>query len=207
MSSIACDVVILPNNELSAKAISASQKLAALDTVFTLKVGEFYPHASVYMLQLNETDIPSAKELLANVAAITNELQLTATTYDQTKCFFDTEYLKPKVLQSLQDDVVAALNPIRDGLRDKDKPRMLESAGLALENYKNYGWNTIGDLYRPHMTLTRFKNEQANPQELLPDVSSFRGTFSRLALFEMGDNGTAVRMIAEFELAGSSTER
>ena len=188
-------------------AISASQKLAALDTLFTLKLGEFYPHDSVYMLQLNEADIPSAKELLAKVAAITNELQLTAIRFDQTKCFFDVEYFKPNELQRLQDDVVAALNPIRDGLRDKDKPRMLQSTGLALENYKNYGWNTIGELYRPHMTLSRFKNEQTNPQELLPDVSSFSGVFSRLALFEMGDNGTAVRVIAEFELAGSSTVR
>lgn len=203
MRSIACDVVILPNSELEAKAVDASEKLAVLDTLFTLKLGEYHPHASVYMLQLKKTDIIIAKELLAKVALMTRGLKLTATRYDQSKCFFDAEYHKPKELQNLQDAVVAALNPIRDGLREKDKPRMLEATGLALENYEKYGWNAIGDLYRPHMTLTRFTSEQPIPEKLLSDISSFSGTFSRLAIFEMGDNGTAVRKIAEFELFDS----
>lgn len=207
MISIACDVVILPNGELEAKAIDASQKLATLGALFTLKIGDYHPHASVYMLQLRDTDILSANELLAKIASKTSELNLTATKYDQSKCFFDAEYQKPNELQCLQDAVVAALNPIRDGLREKDKPRMLEATGLALDNYEKYGWNSIGALYRPHMTLTRFNTEQTNPEAKLPDSSSFSGTFSRLGLFELGNNGTAVRKIAEFNLVGSSVAR
>ncbi len=80
---------------------------------------------------------------------------------------------------------------------------MLEATGLALDNFKQFGWNSIGALYRPHMTLTRFNNQQTDPEALLPDVAGLSGTFTRLGLFEMGDNGTAVRKIAEFELIGS----
>lgn len=202
MSSLPCDVVILPNDELANKAISASQKLAPLGGLFTLEIGKYFPHASLYMLQLKEDDLENVKSLLAEIASKTSILNLKASNYEQKEAYVDVEYARNEQTDSLQQQVVATLNPIRDGMREKDKARMLEATGLALENFQNYGYKYVGELFRPHITFTRFGNEQPTAQELLPELATFNGTFTKLGLFEMGDNGTCVRKIAEFDLSG-----
>lgn len=200
MSSLPCNVVILSDDDLANKAISLSQNLASNGTLFTLKDGEFYPHVSIYMLQLKDSDFFRAQELLSGIAKQTDAINLIANGYDQSKQFFDVEYTKSDVIKELQEDIVAALNPVRDGMRAKDVERMKNATGQALANYQRYGWNTVGELYRPHLTLTRFTAAQNEAELSLPDVAEFSGTFSRLGLFEMGDNGTCVCKIAEFDL-------
>lgn len=200
MSSVACDVVILPNDDLAEKAIMASRALEPLGSLFTLEIGKYYPHSSLYMSQLNKGDLTNIQKLLSAVAAKTSSLKLTASRFYQSENYIDVEYGKTERLAELQKQVIAALNPVRDGMREKDKARMLEATGLALDNFKNYGYKYVGELFRPHITFTRFSQEQADAEKLLPDLSDFDGTFTRIGLFEMGDNGTCVRKIAEFDL-------
>lgn len=200
MNSLPCDVVILPNDELANKAILASQKLAPFGGLFTLEIGRYFPHVSLYMLQLKEDDLENVKSLLAEIASKTSALNLKVSNYEQKEAYVDVEYARNEQTDRLQQQVVAMLNPIRDGMLEKNKARMLEATGLALENFQNYGYKNVGELFRPHITFTRFGSEQPTAQELLPELATFNGTFTKLGLFEMGDNGTCVRRIAEFDL-------
>jgi len=202
MDSLACNVVILPSEDVAHRAIQLSTELAAKGVHFTLKDGALFPHVSVYMLQLKYAGLDEVEKRLAEIANVVPVLELSVTRYEQSKQFFDAEYEKPEVLSQLQKQVVTTLNPIRDGMRARDVERMKEATGLALENFKNYGWNTIGELYRPHLTITRFLEDQDVSSLSLPPVQEFSGVFTKLGLFEMGDNGTCVRKIAEFELSG-----
>lgn len=200
MASIPCDVVILPSSALANKAVEASEELRQFGGLFTLKDGEYYPHSSLYMLQLNEKDLDKVKEVLAKIAVSTNELSLVATGYCQKEGFIDIEYETSEQLKRLQNDVITALNPIRDGMREKDKARMLEATGLALQNFEKYGYKYVGELFRPHITFTRFSELQSEAENVLPSPSDFSGGFPKIGLFEMGDNGTCIRKIAEFDL-------
>lgn len=74
MISIACNVLLLPDDELAAKAVTASRSLEPYGTLFTLEDDKIYPHVSVYMFQLKSEDIPKVKELLAGIAAKTRQL-------------------------------------------------------------------------------------------------------------------------------------
>jgi len=198
--SLPCDVVLLPSKALSATALAVSGKLADLDSLFQLDNSNFYAHASLYMLQLKQADIEKVKELLAEIARTTRPLELTASKYDQKELFVDAEYQRTNLVDDLQTKVIAALNLVRDGMLGKDVERMKTATGLTLENYQNYGYNYVGELFRPHITLTRFGSEQQAAVELLPDISTFNGVFDRIGLFEMGDNGTCIREIGSWEL-------
>ena len=80
--------------------------------------------------------------------------------------------------------------------------KMQDAEGLKLENLQKYGYPAIGDLFRPHITLTRLEEHNPKVLDLLPqDISTFSGVFDRLGLFEMGENGTCIRKIAEFPLS------
>ncbi len=50
------------------------------------------------------------------------------------------------------------------------------------------------------MTVTRFNSNEPRSILDLPAPQEFNGAFPKLGLFEMGDNGTCIRKIAEFSL-------
>jgi hypothetical protein len=157
----------------------------------------------IYMTQLKENDLDRAKQLLAEIAAKSTALTLTATRYYQAERYIDVEYDRIESLVSLQERFIAAINPIRDGMRQKDKARLAEATGQVRENLEKYGYRGVGELFRPHISLTRFEREETTQPAGLPSISELSGQFTKLGLFEMGDNGTCVRKIAEFELASS----
>jgi hypothetical protein len=201
VTSISCDIVIMPTGELAKKAVILSEELRRFDTLFTLNrtTGPF-PHASLYMTQLKEADLASVKAILSDIAASTQPFDLAATRYGQTDGYIDADYTRTAVLDRLQMAVVETINPIRDGMREKDTARMREATGKVRENLEQYGYRGVGELFRPHMTLTRFADEKIIDTDSLPEPNEFSGRFVSLGLFEMGDNGTCARKIADFKL-------
>lgn len=206
MSSLPCDIVLLPSSELANRVIDASRLTKQYESFFTLEDGKYYPHMSLYMFQLNEADIPKVEEVLTRIAKNTQTVSAEATTYSLGTGFgvgyVDPEYKVTEELSSLQNTVVEAVNPIRAGMRESDIKKMQDAEGIKLQNLQKYGYPAIGDLFRPHITLTRLKEHNPKVLELLPqDVTTFSGVFDRLGLFEMGENGTCIRKIAEFPLS------
>ena len=203
MKSIACDVVLLPSVELADKAITASKQLGKYDTLFTLGEAGPYPHTSLYMTQLREDRLAEAETLLAAIAANTAAMTLVADRYDQAEGFIDANYQRFSALDELQRHVINALNPIRDGMHESAKARLSTATGLERYNLETFGYRHVGELFRPHLTLSRFMGGNAIDTRNLPEPNTFSGLFGSLALFEMGDSNTCVRKIAEFSLAGS----
>lgn len=198
MNSIPCDIVMIPDADVTNTAISLSEQLGKDETYFTLKEGEYYPHASLYMVQLDMSKIDQIKDLLSNVATNNSKITLNPKEYHQEWGYVDVEYERKADVDKLQMDVVNALNPIRDGLRQKDRDRLPEALGLERENILTYGYRSIGEKFAPHITITRFADRKDIDLTILPDVSTFKATFSKIGIFEMGENGTCVRKIAEF---------
>lgn len=206
MNSLPCDVVLLPSSELANKAIEASKATKQFESFFTLEDGKFYPHMSLYMFQLDEADISKVGEVLTRIAKDTKTISAKATTYSLGTGFgvgyVDPEYEVTEELSRLQNKVVEAVNPIRAGMRESDIKKMQDAEGIKLDNLKKHGYPAIGELFRPHITLTRLKEHNPKVLELLPqDVTTFSGVFDRLGFFEMGENGTCIRKIAEFPLS------
>ena len=195
-----CDIVMIPDADITNRVVSLSEQLGKNETYFTLKEGEYYPHASLYMVQLDMSKIDEIKERLSNVAANSSKVTLTPKEYHQEWGYVDVEYDREPIVDQLQMDVVHALNPIRDGLRQKDIDRLPEAVGLERENILTYGYRSIGEKFAPHITITRFVDRKDIDLTKLPDLSIMNATFSKIGIFEMGENGTCVRKLAEFNL-------
>lgn len=206
MSTIPCDLVLLPNSDLTNKAISVSNTLSKFGSLFTLKIGKYYPHMSLYMFQLDVDDITKVEAIMQEIATSTSAIQAKATKYSLGQGFgvgyVDPEYLLTDELAQIQDRVVAAINPVRAGMRESDINKMQDATGIKLENLQKYGYPTIGELFRPHVTLTRLNGHKPEVLDVLPDIQEFSGTFDRIGLFEMGANGTCIRQIVEVPLNG-----
>lgn len=204
MQTIPCDVVLLPEPALAQKAITASQKFADYDPLFTLKIGMFYPHMSLYMFQLSVSAIDQAEQLLGDIASGTQVVKATAKNYTlgsgHAVGYIDPGYVVTEELRALQQRVINDFNPIRSGMRESDIVKMRDATGPKLRNLQQWGYPSVGELFRPHMTLTRLKEYNSAALNVLPEITTFSGHFNRIGLFEMGPNGTCVRLIKECKL-------
>src|SRR5438874_1017578 len=106
MTSNPYDIVMLPAPELAQEAIALSEQLERYGTLFTLKDGAYFSHASLYMTQLRDADIDSVNARLSSIAAATPPPQLTAARYHQAEGYIDVDYERTQVLDRLQMAVV-----------------------------------------------------------------------------------------------------
>ena len=75
---------------------------------------------------------------------------------------------KSKELVNLQENIINRLNPIRDGMRKKDKDRLADTSGDMRTNLVEYGYRSIGNSFNPHLTFTRFKDGKEHTFKTLP---------------------------------------
>ena len=203
--TIPCDIVLLPSEEQSKLAVQASQRLSSQGSIFTLDNLNFYAHTSLYMFQMDvsrKDDYIAALRQLANQTKV-QRLRQSGYEYQDSgfgKGYVDIAFTRNGKADSLQERVVTVFNDLRAGMRESDKIKMSDATGLKLENLQKYGYPAIGELFRPHITLTRFPMDVEPDLTVLPGSEMFSGEFTRIGLFEMGTNGTCIRKIAEFNL-------
>lgn len=205
------DVVLLPSPNVRRKSVFTSEALSNRhNTDFTLQEDKFEPHMSLYMAEFNRLSKWRAKRKLAKIAENTNPIPLKASRYGHNlqEGMFEVFYDKTQDITALQTAITDKISPLRSRrwpernpvghVLDEWIPRM---EGEVKSNVEKYGYEEIGGLFNPHITFTRFtqRNLQTDLNKL-PTLPEFNDTFSTLALYEMGENGTCTKPIATFSL-------
>lgn len=201
--TIACDIVLLPSEDQAKLAIQASQHLSQQGSLFTVDDKNLYAHVSLYMFQMDVANQEKCIAALQQIATNNNVQNLKQEGYSyqdsgRYKGYVDISFVKNKAINSLQQQVVTALSSLRGAMREKDKQKMIDATGLELEYLQKYGYAGIGDLFRPHLTFTKFPTEIEPDLTPLTSPTNFTGEFTRLGLVEVGPHGTSIRKIAEF---------
>lgn len=80
MESKPYDIVLLPEVELMEGAIRLSNELEKLGTYFTLGHETYFPHISLYMLQLSEDGLKKAISFLSSIGEETNVVEKSSLT-------------------------------------------------------------------------------------------------------------------------------
>ncbi|NCU38742.1 DUF1045 domain-containing protein [Candidatus Saccharibacteria bacterium] len=205
LQTIPCDIVLLPSDEQAQLAIQASQLLSSQGSLFTLDNLNFYAHASLYMFQMDINNQNDCISVLQQIALKTHVQKLAQAGYVYQdsgfgKGYVDAAFARNEEADLIQELVVDKFNSLRAGMRESDKNKIADATGLKLENLQKYGYPAVGELFRPHITLTRFPMDVEPNLAVLPSSEIFSGDFTRIGLFEMGTNGTCIRKIAEFDL-------
>jgi hypothetical protein len=201
MESKPYDIVLLPENNLGDKIVSISQSLENYTTHFTLNQQNFFAHLSLYMLQLNEDGVARACKLLQAAATEIKTQKLHPKCYHYENEYLDIEYEKTEELSVLQNNIISLLNPIRNGLREKDEIRLQTAIGIERMNLLTYGYRSVGSEFSPHVTFTRFTSEQRQTLMELPLLQELEGKFNRIGIFQMGDNGTCTTEVQTYSLS------
>jgi len=210
------NLALIPETELASRHIAFSKQMAGryrpviqLNGV-TPRVA-FTPHVTLYQVPVQARDLPGLRAALLDVAAKAPSLSLSATEYrsHQDEGSFEVRYAAAARLMELQDDTIAAVNPLRgDLLLERDpagRPlsERIDEPGLAGDNIRRTGFDAVGDpaqggLFYPHVTINWF--EPGTSVELnaadWPSLSHFDGRFVALGIFLLGPYGTCAQRLA-----------
>jgi hypothetical protein len=195
------DIVLLPEAAIAEQAMQVSEQLSSAGTFYELDGEQCFPHVSLYMVQLKRSQVAEALQAVVAVAADTAFLELTAECYGGSQGYINASYEKPDALTELQERVIEGVNPLRDGLTPEEAALIETATGETKDNIEQYGYKSVGELFVPHLTLTRFVDPITIPgSDTLPVPHTFSGQFPAIGLFEVGEHGTCIREIARFAL-------
>jgi hypothetical protein len=176
---------------------------------------------SLFMLQVDESEISEVLAAVKGVAGAVPAVQATGRRWAHNSCGAPELHFHPSAQWiALQRAVVAAIEPLRRGrLREKD-PAGVRLADLIdslrrdasdparLRQLLSYGYDEIADgqdtRLRPHVTIA-WPADSGFRVELdgLPHPAAFDGLLADLAVFGMGANGTCTQRFGGYTLVGS----
>ena len=195
----AVDVVLLPNEAMTDKAIEANAKLVAkFGSEIVLNKKDCLPHISLAMGCADEKDIDSVGEFLRTIAEkhslgelTVKGIRTTVNSRGESVLLFEVE--KTEELQQLHQEVMRELGPylsydVRSDMIYGDED-VSETALLWIANYRE---RASFDKFFPHITIGYGK----------PDNLSFsmKFTASKLALCHLGNHCTCRKILLSFDI-------
>jgi 2'-5' RNA ligase len=198
------NIALIPNKELFEYAIKISNNLSKLGKyLFILDGKNYFPHITVYSPEFPKRNL---NKIIKNVEKVSKNFKPFQIKF--TECKFVDDYAgidvqSSKQIYSLHEKIIDCLNSLREGvLRDKYKNKdvLINFTKKQINNIEKYGYPDVKELYIPHLSLIRFgKNiPSVLEKKFRWDIQS--SVVDKIGIFEMGDYGTCIRLVKEFEL-------
>jgi len=197
------NTAFIPPKEISEKAIELSKAISnSTETHFVLDGVNFYPHITIYAPEYPEEKMSEVLEAVEQVSKSFFPIKFKYKRIDSLQGYIGISFDQAPEIKAIHKQIVEALNPLREGrIREKYSEYQMQFTDAQLKNIKEYGYPDEMNLYDPHLTITRLKDEDKT-EEIIPtinwDIPEF--VVSKIGVYEMGENGTCKELIKEFNL-------
>lgn len=199
MGQIAVDVVLLPDETMTSRAIELNRKLIANGRPeIMLNRKDCLPHISLAMGGIDEADVTAIGKRLASLARMTSVRQLqvvgvvaSVNARDATTSLLDVD--KTEELQALHEQVMQEMMPF---FRCEVSEAMIDAdvvTGSTLDWIRTYPQKAAYEHFHPHITIG-YGQVPAGLSFPIP-VS-----IARLALCHLGNHCTCRRVIWSYDL-------
>lgn len=193
------NVCIIPSEPVSSNCVAASQSLKSENTLFVLG-GNKFAHMTVYMARFANEDIDKVvsgvEEAMQSISSFTCE----HTGYFMTKGrYLEASYRKTLELMRLHETLIASVAKHRINPGDPfEEGYFTPYTPAQQQNAKETGYDLARDLYRPHITLTRYK--EGGAPSIMPTFPKAEMSFglSKVCIYKADDNGAVYELITEF---------
>lgn len=199
------DVAIKPSSEVTSEALRLSKEInQKAGTYFVLDAINYFPHVTLYSAEYPDKNLNEIFKTVNTITTNTPPFTAAFTSSHTHRGYIDISIKKSQELKRLHEHLVNSLNPLRENhLREKyTSPTELANYSSQQQEYiQNYGYSEVLDGFRPHLTITRLKNEnlaKVITQKLNFPPESFPVT--TIAAYSMGSHGTCTKILKEFPL-------
>lgn len=193
---------MLPTAPVADQCIAISKTFD--DNLVRFKLGDgLFPHATVYMARFPQESIEVVKQKLIELASSLSPVQLKQSGYYLTEGdYVEVSYQRTAELLAFQDSIITALKDFRDS---PGKPARESYYGPYADeqqqNAQETGYDLAYKLYRPHITLTRYK--EGYVPETFPQfpAANLSFTLPKIALYKADENGAIFEEITTLNLS------
>ncbi len=200
-NSTLINICIIPNKQVSETFVSISQSLKSDQTMFVLGEDKF-AHMTVYMARFANKDIDKVVSGVANALKFATSFRCEHTGYFMTPGrYLEASYQKSTQFMQLHELLIThnanlRINPGRPFNEGYFTPYTAEQQ----KNAEDTGYDLARNLYRPHVTLTRYK--EGGVPEILPalPVSNLSFDLDSVCIYKADDNGAVYELIREFHV-------
>jgi hypothetical protein len=169
------------------------------------------PHLTLYQVPITIDKIHMLDNSLTTLMQKFTSQQLSSTryVYNEDEASFEIQYEVAGWLLDMQEQLIAIVNPQRNGLLLERDPaghnvsELLSGENRVNDNIRQTGYAEVGNprnggLFRPHVTLNWFVQgtKIAISDKRLPVATTLNGKFIALGVFFLGPFGTCPQRLS-----------
>lgn len=202
LKSTIINVCVIPSAEVGKQCVQLSQSLKSGGTLFTLDGRSRFAHMTVFMARFADGKISNVLQATEQALSGISAFLCEHTGYFMTAGrYLEASYRKSPEFMALHELFINTLscyrfNPGNPVEEDYFAPYTEEQK----QNVRETGYDLAHNLYRPHITLTRYK-EGCLP-ETFPGFAPAQLSFvlNRIGIYKADNNGAIYEAIREFSL-------
>ena len=200
------NIVFKPPQKVIRRAITLSKEISKKSNYFFVLDGiKFHPHITIYSPEFPEYNL---NKIIKTVKSLTNNFSKVDFKFKKIsayKGFISIHFNCSIIIKRIHKEIVEKLNPLREDYKRKKYDNCLDYHmhfnSEQKKNIKKYGYPDSMNLYSPHLTIIRLKDELYSEnlvKNINWDIPKF--TVDKIAIYNMGDHGTCKELIREFKI-------
>ena len=201
-SSALLNVCVFPDDRVGAECINISQSFVSEDTMFLLGSGLF-PHMTVYMARFANDDIEKVADATEEALKQASVFKCTHTGYFMTEGrYLEASYRKSADFLNLHELLITNIAELRINPGSPFNEGYFAPYNTEQQqNAKETGYDLARNLYRPHITLTRYKENDV--PRIFPAVPAADLSFKlrKVCVYKADDNGAVNELVREFHVS------
>lgn len=200
MNSVIINVCVIPADEAGRKCVELSQALRSEGTSFVLDGQTKFAHMTVFMARFAESEIPSILQAVGKTLADAKTFLCEHVGYFMTTGrYLEASYRISPEFIALHEVLINALKIYRVNPGDPfEEGYFTPYTDEQKKNAEETGYDLAHNLFRPHVTLTRYK--QNGVPEVFPAFARAKLSFqlNKVCVFKADDNGAVYEQLGEF---------
>lgn len=200
--SVIINVCVIPAIQVGEQCVKLSQSLKSDGTMFVLDGEKKFAHMTVFMARFATSQIPVILSAVESALKDVAPFPCQQTGYFMTAGrYAEVSYDKSPAFMALHELLIASLKDYRiNPGHPFEEGYFTPYTDKQQQNAKETGYDLAHDLFRPHITLTRYKEGQV--PDALADFGPIELSFplSKICVYKADDNGAVYEKLAEFTI-------
>lgn len=193
------NICVIPSPEVGERCVELSRSMGSDGTMFVLG-GDKFAHMTVYMARFPNAAIESVVRAVEEGLKAAKSFCCEHTGYFLTAGrYVEVSYRKSPEFMDLHERMIAAVKDLRDAPGQPHEEAYFTPYNAAQQkNAAETGYDLGRELYRPHVTLTRYF--EGKVPELFPAFPQLALSFdlSTIGVYKADDNGAVYEKLAGF---------
>ena len=202
-NSAIINVCVIPEASVGDRCVELSQALKSNGTMFALDGKSKFAHMTVFMARFANSEVLNVLAAVEKTLSSVSSFPCEHAGYFMTAGrYLEASYRKAGAFMSLHELLIDSLKGFRINPGSPfEEGYFTPYTDEQRRNAEETGYDLAHNLYRPHVTLTRYKEGEV--PEVFPGFKPANLSFqlSTVCVYKADDNGAVYEKLAEFSIS------